>query len=467
MTAFRLLLDLKLVMLACMKTISPSPLRQSQQKKLARKRRRIGFVMVMGVFVLMGAGWMNVSQSSTPLKTNITAPSPSQSEQDAVSTVQAPTINWVPVTIQSGQSLAVVFQNMGFSALDLHNIMQAGPDVQILNRLRPGQTLYFDHQGPELTQLKLEKNIYETLVLQKQNQQWVATLEKADIEIRTAQAMVLIEDSLYLSGKNAGLSDALIMQLTEIYAWDIDFAWDIRQGDRFTLVYAQQFKDGVKITDGPVLAVEFVNQGRVKRAIRYTHEDGTSSYYDEEGHSMRKAFLRSPVDFARISSGFRLARFHPVLKRTRAHKGVDYAARTGTPIKASGDGKVHFKGRKGGYGNTVILSHGGKYTTLYAHMSRYASGLRIGSRVKQGQVIGYVGRTGLATGPHLHYEFRVHGVHRNPLTIELPKAKSIDTQEQEAFRAFAQPMFARLDNYIKKRTQVAFTQTQTPVTQPY
>lgn len=449
-----------------MTEITQTPLRKSQQEKISRKRRRTGFTMLTALIILAVAGWTNVRKSTVTKKALVSTPTLSSAPADS-SPANIPnampntkTPKWTAVTIKSGQSLAVVFQNMGFSSLELHNVMQAGPEVSMLNRLLPGQTIFFNHEGAALDQIKIEKNVYETLLVTKKDALWTTQIEKAKITAQTKEAMVVIEDSLYMSGKKAGLSDAVIMQITEIYAWDIDFAWDIREGDRFSIVYAQQYKDGKKISDGPVLAAEFINQGRVKRAVRYTHPDGRVSYYDENGHSMRKAFLRSPVDFARISSGFRRARFHPVLKRTRAHKGVDYAARTGTPIKASGDGKVIHKGRKGGYGHTVILAHGGTYTTLYAHMSRYAKGVYNGARVKQGQIIGYIGRSGLATGPHLHYEFRVRGVHQNPLTVKLPKAKAISPEELEAFNAYAGPMFTRLNAHIEKQTQVA---ASTPV----
>ncbi|MDZ7737127.1 MAG: peptidoglycan DD-metalloendopeptidase family protein [Gammaproteobacteria bacterium] len=200
-----------------------------------------------------------------------------------------------------------------------------------------------------------------------------------------------------------------------------------------------------KVKDGPIIAAEFQNRGRTLRAVRYTTPDGRTDYYADDGRSMRKAFLRTPMDVYRISSHFDPNRRHPVMNTIRAHKGTDYAAPTGTPIKASGDGRIIHIGRKGGYGNAIILKHGGRYTTLYGHMSRFAEGLHNGSRVEQGQTIGYVGSTGLATGPHLHYEFRVNGVHKDPVKVELPKADSIPEKLQADFKQSTQPLLAELD----------------------
>jgi murein DD-endopeptidase MepM/ murein hydrolase activator NlpD len=243
------------------------------------------------------------------------------------------------------------------------------------------------------------------------------------------------------------------MELANIFGWDIDFALEIRAGDSFNLIYEEAYLDGEVFDNGNILAAEFTNRGKVFRAIRYQDDQGNSNYYSPDGSSMRKAFLRAPVDFRRISSRFRTARWHPVLGKKRPHKGVDYAAATGTPIKASGDGRVIFRGTKGGYGKTVIIKHGSQYTTLYGHMSRFNKKVKNGSRVQQGQTIGYVGKSGLATGPHLHYEFRVNGVHRNPLTVKIPAAAPIDKRYKSDFQHQSEPLLAKLD--LMSRTQLA------------
>ena len=224
-----------------------------------------------------------------------------------------------------------------------------------------------------------------------------------------------ITTSLDDAARKARLPDSLVDQLTQIFAWDIDFVTNLHPGDRFTVVYE---KGGFNGADD-IVAAEFTNRGRTYRAVRYIDKDGYANYYTPEGKALQKAFLSTPVDFARISSGFSSHRRHPVLNRIRAHKGVDYAARTGTPVKATGSGVVTFQGRKGGYGQVIILQHGDRYETVYAHLSGYKGGLREGSRVRQGEIIGFVGQTGLATGPHLHYEFRIDGVHQNPLTAQI------------------------------------------------
>ena len=233
------------------------------------------------------------------------------------------------------------------------------------------------------------------------------------------------------------MTDNLTMQLANIFGWDIDFVMDIRKGDHFRLLYEELFLDGEKVGDGNILMAEFWNQGRHVTAFRYATKSGDIDYLDLKGDSLRKEFIRSPVSFTRISSRFSTGRYHPVLHKVRAHKGIDYAAPRGTPVKAAGDGKVIHAGNKGGYGRTVIVQHGQSYTTLYAHLNGYAKGIRTGKRVRQGDVIGYVGSSGLATGPHLHYEFRLNGVHRNPLTVPLPKARGIPDNERKEFLVHA------------------------------
>ena len=250
------------------------------------------------------------------------------------------------------------------------------------------------------------------------------------------------------------MEDSLVMELATIFGWDIDFALDIRTNDHFKVLYEEQFLQGEKLGNGPILAAEFTNQGTTFRAVRYVDDDGKGNYFTPDGKSMRKAFLRTPVELARISSHFNLRRKHPILNKIRAHKGTDYAAPRGTPIKATGDGRVVWVGTKGGYGRTVIIQHGQSYKTLYAHMNKYGRGIGSGKRVRQGQIIGYVGTSGLATGPHLHYEFHHNGVVRNPVSVRLPKAESIPKAELAAFKQQTQPIVAQLDDY-SQRMQIA------------
>ena len=266
----------------------------------------------------------------------------------------------------------------------------------------------------------------------------------------------VINTSLMQAGQTAGLSEELILQLTNIFAWDIDFATNLQQGDQFTVVY-EETRLSNNSSDSQIVAAEFVNQGRILTAIRYKDELGQVNYYSPEGRPMRKAFLSTPVDYVRISSGFDTQRKHPILNRIRAHKGVDYAARTGTPVKSAGDGEVIFCGSKGGYGQALIVKHGERYETLYAHLSDFKAGLKSGDQVKQGEVIGYVGQTGLATGPHLHYEFRVDGIHRNPESLSLAQSLPLHAEVLADFKSQTHPVLAQL-NQAKAKTLFAKNQ---------
>ncbi|HEX7045361.1 MAG TPA: peptidoglycan DD-metalloendopeptidase family protein [Burkholderiales bacterium] len=265
------------------------------------------------------------------------------------------------------------------------------------------------------------------------------------LEARLVYVSGRVERSLYDAGKQAGLSDPLILALAEIFGWDIDFALDLHPGDTFGVVFEQRYWLGRKIADGPILAAEFLNQGRSHRAIAYRHRDGTLAYYTPAGRSVKRAFLRSPVKFSRVSSSFSESRYHPILKLPRAHTGVDYAAPPGTPVRATGDGRIAWLGDNESYGKTVVIDHGGTFSTLYAHLSRFRSGLKAGRRVQQGDIIGYVGSTGLATAPHLHYEFRVDGEHMDPLTFEFPEGEPLSNEDLEAFLPLAHAWVAQLE----------------------
>lgn len=271
---------------------------------------------------------------------------------------------------------------------------------------------------------------------------------------KTNTAHVSIETSLFLDGLEADLSKELILQLTDIFAWDIDFATNLRPGDQFTIVYGKKIVNGKETDTDDIIAAEFINQGSSYTAVRYINEYGIASYYTPDGESLQRAFLTTPVDFARISSPFDMHRKHPILNRIRAHKGIDYAARIGTPVKTTGDGIVTFSGRSGGYGQVVIIQHNDHYETLYAHMSDFKKGLTVGNHVKQGDVIGYVGQTGLATGPHLHYEFHVDGIYRNPETVKIPHSMPISNALLADFKAQTQTFFAQL-NQVKAKSLFA------------
>ncbi len=366
-------------------------------------------------------------------------------DQTPVAEPKAPS-QWLTHQIKSGDSLSTIFKSFGLSANLLHRIVHSSDTAQKLTDIRPGETLLLElDEGENLLSLRLEHDKISSLNITATAEDFTASELVREVEHRTAHTSGIIESSLYTTAKESGLSENLIMELANIFGWDIDFALEIRAGDRFTVIYEEDYLDGEKLRDGPILAAEFVNQGRSYQALRYDDEGGRADYYTPEGRSMRKAFLRAPVDFRRISSGFTQERWHPVLGKKRPHMGVDYAAKIGTPVKAAGDGKIIHRGTKGGYGKTVIIQHGQTYTTLYAHLSGYSKNAKSGDKVKQGEVIGYVGKTGLATGPHLHYEFRVNGVHHNPLTVKLPAAQPIDKKYLADFKQKIQPLLSQLE----------------------
>lgn len=360
--------------------------------------------------------------------------------------------HWQTITVKKGDNLAKIFSRAKLSPSQLHEVIQLGKPTDRLKKLYPGETLKFRISSDNTLQEILHRqDALSTLQVMRVGSSYEVRRIQRSYEVHRAQAFGVIEQSLFLAGLKADLSDTMIMELAGIFGWDIDFALDIRQGDRFGIIYEELFIDGKKVKDGEILAANFTNRGNTYRAIRFTDGEGRSNYYSPDGHSMRKAFLRTPVEFSRISSRFNLRRKHPILNRIRAHRGVDYAAPTGTPVRATGDGTVIHRGRKGGYGKTIIIKHGSNFSTLYAHLSKYSGKVRYGGRVKQGQVIGYIGQTGLASGPHLHYEFRANGVHRNPLTVKFPHAAPIAEKYRNDFLVASSSLLAQLEELESKQ----------------
>lgn len=359
----------------------------------------------------------------------------------------APLGEAVEFIVRKNDTLDRIFRELKLDVAELAQIRQLPGVRESLDRLQVGDRITLIHDDGALQALRRRVSETEILSVTRSADGFSAEFIPTPVEIREAQAQGEIESSLFVSAREAGVSPEIILRLAnDIFGWDIDFALDIRPGDRFSIIYEQKFRDGEYIGDGRILAADFVNDGVTYRAIYYESADGkVSDYFAPDGRSMRRQFLRAPLEFTRISSHFNPRRRHPILNTIRAHKGVDYAAPTGTVIKAAGDGRVSFVGTKGGYGRVVILEHGGGISTLYGHMSRFAKGLRQGLRVKQGVTIGYVGSTGAATGPHLHYEYRVHGVHKNPRTVPLPDAAPISFEYMADFQAHASNLLARLD----------------------
>ena len=364
-----------------------------------------------------------------------------------------PEFDTLTLTIRSGDTLDKLFRQHQLDLGHLAMIARLDEAGRQFRRIKPGDVFEIEHDEGRLVSMYTALSLTEALKVERDGDAFRASYVERPIDVRRRQAHGVIETSLFESAAAAGLSDKVIMNVAGIFAWDVDFVLDIRKGDQYYLMYEEIWQDGEFVTDGEIIAAEFVNDGRTYQAIRFVDDSGRADYFTPDGLSVRKAFIRAPVDFTRISSNFNPRRRHPILNTIRAHRGVDYAAPRGTPIKAAGDGKVIFRGVKGGYGNAVILQHGGNITTLYAHMSKFASQARVGARVRQGQTIGYVGSSGLATASHLHYEYRVNGVHRNPRTVELPKADPIGSEYRERFLATAQPILEELERF--KTTKLA------------
>ncbi len=363
-----------------------------------------------------------------------------------------PIFDKLTLKVGRGDTMERLFRRNGLDIGHLMQIAQLDEAKKRFRRIKPGDVYEVTHDEGLVVSLYSRLDLTSGLQIDRGEKGFSAKIIEHPIEIRKRHAYGVIESSLYESAAAAGLSDKVIMNIAGIFAWDVDFVLDIREGDSYYVQFEEIWQDGSYVTDGEIIVAEFHNDGRTSQAVRFVDENGRSDYFTPDGRSVRKAFLRSPVDF-RVSSSFNPNRLHPVLKTRRPHRGVDYAAPRGTPIKASGDGKVIFRGVKGGYGNTVILQHGGNITTLYAHMQRFASNVRTGTRVRQGQTIGYVGDTGLVSGVHLHYEYRLNGVHRNPRTVELPQAAPIADKYRAKFLAQSAPLLQELEDF--KRTKLA------------
>lgn len=352
---------------------------------------------------------------------------------------------WTSITIERGQTLGEIFAKFGISSRQLARIVAAAPSADSFTRLRPGDRIGIRRAfDGSLTALQLDVDSDTRRIVEIHGDKVSERTIDRPLEKHVRVASGRIVGSLFGAGEEAGLDDGTIIQLAKVFGYDIDFAQDLRRGDRFSVVFEEVFRDGEVVPGGNILAATFVNRDRRFDALRFTKPDGSVEYYDQAGRPLRKAFIRTPVEFSRISSRFSSARRHPILGTVRAHKGVDYAAPSGTPIMAAADGRVTFAGWKTGYGRVVILDHGRGHTTVYAHMSRFGSYAKVGHRVRQGDNIGYVGMTGLATAPHLHYEFRIQGVHRDPLKVTLPPPEPLPQSMLAKFRAATLPLLGQL-----------------------
>lgn len=353
-----------------------------------------------------------------------------------------PEVPWDEVAVKRGQTLDGIFRQEGFSVTLLHRILALSDETAGLVKIRPGDIFEFvRNEAGELEKMRYALDEARYLIVENSNDELKANVIEREIIAEVNETEGAIDSSLFLAGKAAGLGDAMIMELANIFGWDIDFVLDIRQGDRFMVVYEKLYREGEFLRDGRILGATFINQGERFQAVWF--EDGdVSGYFAPDGRNMRKAFLRAPLNFSYISSNFNPRRLHPVLKTVRPHRGIDYRAPPGTPVYAAGDGTVTRSAYDRNNGHHVFIKHAGSIVTKYLHFTKRT--VKKGQKVKQGQTIGTVGSTGLASGPHLHYEFVVNGVHRNPRTVPLPKVVPLEGEVLTRFQAHAAPMLTQL-----------------------
>lgn len=360
-------------------------------------------------------------------------------------------ISWTELEVQSGDNLSALFTKVGLNAQEMYKILNSTDEAKVLNKLYPGYQLSFHISEPgKLSQLKVLKSALDGYVFTLNNDNFdVETIRRTADIIPTFKEGV-ISDSLFMTAQRAKIPAVSIMEMSDIFGGVIDFFLDTRAGDNFGLLYEEKYLDGEFIGNGEIIAAQFTNQGKQFIAVRYENEAGEVGYFNPEGESMRKAFLRTPLDVFRISSNFNPGRKHPILNTIRAHKGTDYAAPRDTPVRATSDGVVTWAARNGSFGKLIVLQHRGQFETKYAHLNDYAEGIKKGAKVRQGQVIGYVGTTGGSTGPHLHYEFLVAGVHKDPRTVldQLPKAVSIEPIEMPRFRAQTRDLLLNFQSHF-------------------
>jgi len=431
-----------------------------------RVRRRFWLLLVLtvagGGIAQLISGPVSAGHNNQPAQ--IAAISPPQATSPVTSVVS---VNTAPVsastypnksvavagaettalTVHRGDTLGKLFAKAHLSADDMRAILIVGGETARLKRIHPGQVIAISHDDSgRILSLSMKLDDDHKLEVEKTANGYQTSVADVPTETTLAYAHGVIENSLFDAATRAGLSDPVIMQLIHLFGWDIDFSHDIRSGDSFTVLYQKIRRQDEPITDGPILAAEFVTPGKTYRIARFTDPSGNTDYYTPDGRSVRKELLRAPVAYTRISSGFSMHRMNPILHIVRPHFGVDYAAPMGTPIVAAGDGYIVFRGPKAGFGRCIIIRHGGGFSTLYAHMSRFRSGLHIGSRVQQDQVIGYVGESGEATGPHLHYQIMVDGVPRNPRTVNLPSAEPLLAKYRPVFTRTFTTLLAEMSN---------------------
>ena len=412
-------------------------------------RRHLYLLLVGIIFLISMTLFSNIKIDSNSPKEALFS-QVSMEELDLDSDVEVETSNFIKLKraeIKRNDSLFSILKRLGIEEKNIVTLVNSDRS-NLLAQIKIGKTLEVGISDfNKVISLNYIKDFKSGVRAKKSGEVY----EIEEYELNTEKYRVFknieINNSLYVDGLKEGLPDSVIMDLVYIFGWDIDFVHDIRPGDSYSLIYEEVFVNGEKKLDGDILIAEFINRDRTHTAIRYKLQNGFSEYFSLEGRNVKKAFLRSPVKFSYISSSYNLKRRHPILHKIRAHTGVDYAASRGTPVRTTGDGTVVFADKKGGYGNLVEIKHTEDYSTRYAHLNKFHSKIKVGGKVKQSETIGYVGRTGTATGDHLHYEFRVNGKHTNPLTVKLPNAKPIHENDKDSYGLYAEKILADLKNY--------------------
>lgn len=402
----------------------------------------LGAVLILAG--LVGSDQVEANRAPTPIAVPLDiAPSKATTDAgDVYSTAQVTgeqagyNASWRDMEVRKGDSLSMIFGRAGLNSTDLQSVLDADARSKSLRSIYPGQTVSIkvDSEG-RLSEMRYARSPLETRIFTRNGEGFSVAEETRSPEVRKAFRHANLKSSLFEAGQEAGLSGRMILEFASVFGGVIDFVLDPRAGDSFSVLYEEQYLDGEKVGEGAIIAAEYVNDGKRFAAYRYTDSNGDQGYFSADGVSMRKAFMLAPLDFTRVSSNFNMRRMHPIMKVIRPHRGVDYSASTGTPVYASGDGKVTASGYSRSNGNYVYIQHDTRYMTRYLHLHKRT--VKPGERVKQGQTIGTVGATGLATGPHLHYEFLVDGVHKNPRTAleSLPRAKTLAGKELASFRA--------------------------------
>ncbi len=361
---------------------------------------------------------------------------------------------WRNERVQSGDTVAELLTRLSIEDAPASDYLRKAAEAVSFRKLPVGTEVQAETTASGgLIALRYLGDNGSQILIEKQDGTFKTSTLPAQLEKRLFVRTGEIKTNLYAATDEAGMPEAAANQLNELFSGDIDFHHDLRKGDKFTVIYEMTYNNGALLRAGRIQAAEFINQGHAYRAVYFQKDEQHGDYYTPEGKSVHKAFLRSPIEFSRVSSRFSLSRFHPILNKWRSHKGTDFAAPTGTKVKVTADGIVSVVGKQGGYGNVIMVNHQGRYTTVYGHLSRFAKGLHKGQHVAQGEVIGYVGMTGLATGPHLHYEFRVGGQQRDPLRVALPDAKPIDSTYLATFQPVADDFVARLN--LMRNTNLA------------